>query len=64
MDWIGLDIVKLRGTKKIIVSQKGFHNDIKTVRSCKTPCDSSITEDPPDNDPEFSKEKYTRRNLL
>jgi hypothetical protein len=64
--YIGLDIVQLRGSKKVIVSQKGFHrellnkyaDDIKTTKSSKTPCDPSITEDPPDNDPEFSKEKY------
>ncbi len=48
------------------MSQKGFHkeliskyaDEIKTVRSTKVPCDPSITEDPPENDPEFSKEKY------
>ena len=63
--YIGLDIVQLRGSKKVIVSQKGFHrellnkyaDDIKTIKSSKTPCDPSITEDPPDDDPEFSKEK-------
>ncbi len=35
-----------------------YADDIKTVKPYKTPCHSSITEDPQDNDPEFSKEKY------
>ena len=60
--YIGLDILQLRGSKKVIVSQKGFHrelvnkcaDDIKTVRPRKTSCDPSITEDPSDNDPESS----------
>ncbi len=58
--------MQLPGSKKVIVSQKGFHrelvnkyaDDIKTVRPRKTSCDPSITEDPSDNDPESSKEKY------
>ena len=51
---------------KIVVSQKGFHKellnkyseDIKTSKPTKTPCDETITEDPPDTNMEYSKEKY------
>ncbi len=58
--------MKLQDSKKIIVSQKGFHReliskyveDIGRGKSCKTPCDATITDDPPDGDAEFSKEKY------
>jgi hypothetical protein len=64
--YIGLDITQLRGSMRIVVSQKGFHKellskyseDIKTIRPSKTPCDETITNDPPDADVEFSKEKY------
>ncbi len=67
--YIELDIVQLCGSKKVIVSQKEFHrqlvnkyaDDIKTVRPCKTPCDPSITEDPPDNDPEIAKKSMMER---
>ncbi len=64
--YIGLDITQLRGSMKIVVSQKGFHKellnkyseDIKTSKPSKTPCDETITDDPPDTNMEYSKEKY------
>jgi hypothetical protein len=47
---------------KIVVSQKGFHKellnkyseDIKTSKPSKTPCDETITDDPPDTNMEYS----------
>jgi hypothetical protein len=64
--YIGLDITQLRGSMKIVVSQKGFHKellnkyseDIRTSKPTKTPCDETVTDDPPDTNMEYSKEKY------
>jgi hypothetical protein len=64
--YIGLDITQLRGSMKIVVSQKGFQKellnkyseDIKLTKPSKTPCNETVVDDPPDIDNEYSKEKY------
>jgi hypothetical protein len=64
--YIGLDITQLRGSMKIVVSQKGFQKellnkyseDMKSTKVSKTPCDETIVDEPPDIDKDFSKEKY------